>query len=67
MRIQVFYVLKDLYEYDATFATPYAKCLVHTSWERYYIKDGYLMRDNKLCIPESFLHLLLLQESHGGG
>ena len=59
--------IKDLYEHDATFATPYAKCLSHTSWERYYLKDGYLMRANKLCIPESSLCLLLLQESHGGG
>ena len=59
--------IKDLYEHDATFATPYAKCLSHTSWERYYIKDGYLIRANKLSIPESSLHLLLLQESHGGG
>ena len=59
--------IKDLYAHDPTFAIPYAKCLTHTSWERYYIKDGYLMRANKLCIPESSLRLLLLQESHGGG
>ena len=59
--------IKDLYEHDPSFATPYAKCLTHTSWERYYIKDDYLMRANKLCIPESSLCLLLLQEAHGGG
>ena len=59
--------IKDLYEHDPTFAIPYAKCLTHPSWERYYIKDGYLMRANKLCIPDSSLRLLLLQESHGGG
>ena len=51
--------IKDLYAHDPTFAIPYAKC--------YYIKDYYLMRANKLCIPESSLRLLLLQESHGGG
>ena len=56
--------IKDLYEHDVTSATPYAKCVTHTSWERYYIKDGYLMRANKLCIPESSLRLLLLQEAH---
>ena len=27
--------IKDLYKHDPTFATPYAKCLTHTSWERY--------------------------------
>ena len=59
--------IKDLYAHDPTFAIPYAKCLTHTSWDRYYIKDGYLIRANKLCIPESSLRLLLLQESHGGG
>ena len=56
---------KELYEHYPTFATPYAKCLTHISWERYYIKDGYLMRANKLCILESSLCLSLLQESHG--
>ena len=61
----VFEHIKDLYAHDPSFATPYAKCLTHTSWDRYYIKDGYLMRANKLCIPESSLRLLLLQESHG--
>ena len=59
--------IKDLYEHDATFATPYAKCLSHTSWECYYNKNGYLMQANKLCIPESSLRLMLLQVSHGGG
>ena len=59
--------IKDLYAHDPTFAIPYAKCLTHTSWERYYIKDDYLMRANKLCIPESSFRLLLLQEAHGGG
>ena len=58
--------IKVLYANDPSFATPYAKCLTHTSWERYYIKDDYLMRANKLCIPESSLRLLLLQESHEG-
>ena len=59
--------IKDLYAHDPTFSIPYAKCLMHTSWERHYINGDYLMRANKLCIPESSLHLLLLQEAHGGG
>ena len=59
--------IKDLYAHDPTFAIPHAKCLTHKSWERYYIKDAYLMRANKLCIPKSSLRLLLLQEAHGGG
>ena len=58
--------IKGLYVNDPSFATPYAKCLTHTSWERHYIKDDYFMRAKKLCIPESSLRLLLLQEAHGG-
>ena len=52
--------IKDLYVHDPTFAIPHAKCLTHTSWEHYYLKDDYLMRANKLCIPESSLCLLIL-------
>jgi hypothetical protein len=59
--------IKDLYAHDTSFAIPYAKCHANTYWERYYLKDGYLMWANKLCIPESSLRLLLLQEAHGGG
>ncbi|XP_020406471.1 uncharacterized protein, partial [Zea mays] len=29
--------------------------------------DGFLFRANKLCVPNSSVGLLLLQESHGGG
>ena len=29
--------------------------------------DRYLFRANKLCVPESSVRLLLLEESHGGG
>src|SRR4051812_12458571 len=59
--------IKDLCEHDVSFATPYAKCHVKHCWENYYMKDGYLMRANKFCIPKSSLRLLLLQECHDGG
>jgi hypothetical protein len=32
-----------------------------------HIQDGFLFCANKLCIPASSVHLLLLQEAHGGG
>ena len=32
-----------------------------------HIHDGFLFRANKLCVPNSSVRLLLLQESHGGG
>ena len=59
--------IQDLYAHDPYFALPFANCQHHKTWNTYYMKDGYLMRANKLCIPESSLRLLLLQESHGGG
>jgi hypothetical protein len=31
------------------------------------MQDGFLFRANKLCVPASSVHLLLLQEAHGGG
>ena len=30
------------------------------------IHDGFLFRANRLCIPVGSVHLLLLQEAHGG-
>jgi hypothetical protein len=59
--------IKDLYAHDPFFATPLSNCMHNTMWDKYYLNEGYLMRANKLCIPECSLRLLLLQESHGGG
>jgi hypothetical protein len=34
---------------------------------KYHMYEGYLFRANKLCVLESSVRLLLLQESHAGG
>jgi len=44
--------IKDLYEHDPFFATPFTNCKHHITWDKYYLNEGYLMRANKLCIPE---------------
>jgi hypothetical protein len=31
------------------------------------LNDGFLFRANCLCIPVGSIHLLLIQEAHGGG
>jgi hypothetical protein len=36
-------------------------------WNKYVLQDGLLYRANKLCVPASSIHLLFLQEVHGGG
>jgi hypothetical protein len=59
--------LCDLYATDHDFAAPYKLCANGKAWEKYHIHDGFLFRANKLCVPESSVHLLLLQESHAGG
>ena len=59
--------LCELYATDHDFAKPYRLCALKNAWDKYHIHDGYLFCANKLCVPESSVHLLLLQESHAGG
>jgi hypothetical protein len=40
---------------------------VFRAWNKFVLTDGFVFRTNKLCVPASFVHLLLLQEVHGGG
>jgi len=58
--------LKDMYKNDHEFSKPYNHCRDGKGWEKYHIHDGFLFRGNKLCVPNSLVRLLLLQESHGG-
>ena len=59
--------LKDLYPSDTFFGPIFAKCSSTKGIDDFYLHRGFLFKQNKLCIPESSLRLLLLQESHGGG
>jgi hypothetical protein len=59
--------LKEMYNDDPEFSKPYIHCKDGKGWEKYHIHDGFLFRANKLCVPNSSIRLLLLQESHGGG
>ncbi|KAK1602128.1 hypothetical protein QYE76_017171 [Lolium multiflorum] len=59
--------IKELYPSDAFFGPIFAKCSIDRGFDDFYLHDGYLFKANKICIPESSLRKLLLQESHGGG
>jgi hypothetical protein len=37
------------------------------TWNKFVFNDEFVFRANKLCIPGSSIHLLLLQETHGCG
>jgi hypothetical protein len=37
------------------------------TWNKYVLHDGLLYRANKFYVPTSSIHLLFLQEAHGGG
>jgi hypothetical protein len=59
--------LKEMYNDDPKFSEPYNHYKDGKGWEKYHIHDGFLFRANKLCVPNSLVRLILLQESHGGG
>jgi hypothetical protein len=52
--------LKELYATDVDFKEIYDKCKEERCWDKYVMNDDYLFRANKLCIPVSYVHLLLL-------
>ena len=58
--------IKSLYVHDPSFSYIFASCL-HTPSGKFYLKDGYLFKENRICIPSCSLRQSLLSESHGGG
>jgi hypothetical protein len=59
--------VKEQYADDSDFKDIVMHCKGGKPWGKFHVNDGFLFRANKLCIPASFVHLLLLQEVHGGG
>jgi hypothetical protein len=58
--------IKDLYATYVDFKDAYENYRDGRTWNKYVLQDGLLYRANKLCVPASSVHLLLLQEAHGG-
>ena len=65
-RLLGFEYVKELYDNDSDFAEIYNACGLSASG-KFYLMDGYLFKENGLCVPASSLRELLLREAHGGG
>ena len=61
-----FEYVMELHANDDDFASVYGAC-EKAAFGKFYRLDGYLFRENKLCVPNSSLRELLVREAHGGG
>lgn len=59
--------LKEQYTDDSDFKDILMHCKGGKPWGKFHVNDGFLFRTDKMCIPAILVHLLLLQEAHGGG
>jgi hypothetical protein len=51
---------KDQYVHGADFKDVLLHCKDGKTWNKFIFNDGFVFRANKLCIPASSIHLLLL-------
>ncbi|XP_065859834.1 uncharacterized protein [Euphorbia lathyris] len=61
-----FEYIKELYVDDLDFASIYKACEL-TAFGKFYRHEGYLFRDNRLCMPKCSHREFLVREAHGGG
>ena len=61
-----FEYVKELYANDDDFASVYGAC-EKAAFCKFYRLDGYLFRENRLCVPYTSMRELLMREAHGGG
>ena len=62
-----FEFLKDLYTADSDFPNIWAKVQACQPADGFLIHDGFLFKENKLCIPRSSLREKLIRKAHRGG
>ncbi|GKV10849.1 hypothetical protein SLEP1_g22159 [Rubroshorea leprosula] len=58
--------IKELYANDPDFANVFNACEKAAS-DKFYRHDGFLFRENRLCVPNCSLRELVIRESHAGG
>ena len=61
-----FEYVKELYATDLDFANIYGACDSGV-FGKFYKRNGFLLRENKLRVPKSSLRDLLVREAHSGG
>ena len=57
-----FEYVKKLYANDDDFANVYGAC-EKAAFSKFYRLDGYLFRENRLCVPNSSMCELLVREA----
>uniref|UniRef100_A0A2N9EJL2 Integrase catalytic domain-containing protein n=1 Tax=Fagus sylvatica TaxID=28930 RepID=A0A2N9EJL2_FAGSY len=67
MVVQVlgFEVLKELYKNDPDFGNVWESCS-KGSFNHFLVQEGFLFKNNRLCIPQYSLRRAIIQEVHGG-
>nr|KYP36202.1 Transposon Ty3-I Gag-Pol polyprotein [Cajanus cajan] len=58
--------IKELYSNDLEFNEFYTRCLAKPQGG-FYISEGYLYKEGRICIPQGSIRKLLVKESHEGG
>lgn len=56
----------DLYETDSFFAAIWRDLALNKRYD-FSLVDGFIFKDNRLCVPESSLRLQIIKELHGEG
>lgn len=60
--------IKELYALDEGFSEIFNVCARESgACGKFYVRDGYLFRENKLCVPKSSVRELFVREAHEGG
>lgn len=65
-KILGFEYIKELYETDPDFSSVYVAC-EHAAFNKFFRHNGFLFKENCLCVPKSSLRELLIREAHSGG
>jgi len=58
--------IPEMYVQDSKFSSAYAECMERPQGG-FYVNEGYLFKEGKICIPQCSQRKLLVQETHEGG